>query len=166
MVSKVVKGVFRVEGEVTCLAKTFSETPPAYGRQKRRSLTVTGDAAIQGEIARSAGKKTAWPDSVLQAEASIISWLRVALSGSSTSVADTNPSMSCRGKILRHQRAYHHCLSSYPDRWTRIARCQCILWLYYRAVSEELQTLPATSATYSHVQRGSCWSFPYHLLPS
>lgn len=29
-----------------CLANTFSDTPPAYGRQKRRSLTVTGEGEI------------------------------------------------------------------------------------------------------------------------
>jgi len=29
------------------LANTFSETPPAYGRQNNRSLTLTGDGAIQ-----------------------------------------------------------------------------------------------------------------------
>lgn len=39
----------------TCLANTFSDTPPAYGRQKSRILMLTGAGAIHSGPAGACG---------------------------------------------------------------------------------------------------------------
>lgn len=80
------------------LAKTFSETPPAYGRQKSRIFTATGQREIQMDVMGSlTALSRAAPATLsavrLAAASSTKCWI-VALSGSSTRDTSSMPNRS------------------------------------------------------------------------
>ena len=77
-------------------AKTFSETPPAYGRQNSRILTDTGVGEIQ--IDRSCAAAALLPPLSPDANLARASWARrctEAFPGSSIRAVSSNPRRSC-----------------------------------------------------------------------
>lgn len=106
------------------LAKTFSETPPAYGKQKRRSLMETGDLAIQGEAVD--GTTCRWLSALADfpqaAMASLTSRSIVAPWGSSIRTASSRPRRSC----AEHHTTMKTCLCFYDSNLSGPFSLECI----------------------------------------